>query len=163
MKRHRHPRNPLAGLLLVFSLLSCGTAAADGGLLSEVRNKALHGAPHATDPRNALQDRRETRNNVRNIPDTRSGGSHGGHRDDVRAYQVDHGPGPYLWNRHSEARHSPYRLERRHVDRHYYRYEPRGAYVVHDDDDDRLLFGILLGGLFGYAVGNAQPGYIYGQ
>jgi len=56
----------------------------------------------------------------------------------------------------------------RHNDRHYghkgyyrdYRHGYKGHYKHHDDDDgEKLLIGLLVGGLVGYAIGNQPPSY----
>ncbi|MCG6864678.1 MAG: hypothetical protein LJE58_04535 [Thiogranum sp.] len=39
----------------------------------------------------------------------------------------------------------------------YYRYYPAPNYRRHNsDDDEKLIYGLLVGGLFGYVIGNAQ-------
>lgn len=39
----------------------------------------------------------------------------------------------------------------------YYRYAPQPHYRRHNsDDDEKLIYGLLVGGLFGYVIGNAQ-------
>ena len=39
----------------------------------------------------------------------------------------------------------------------YYRYYPAPNYRRHNsDDDENLIYGLLVGGLFGYVIGNAQ-------
>jgi hypothetical protein len=42
------------------------------------------------------------------------------------------------------------------VQQHYH-YAPQPYYRRHDsDDDEKLIYGLLVGGLFGYVIGNAQ-------
>jgi hypothetical protein len=65
-----------------------------------------------------------------------------------------------------------YKQDRRHYkqDRHHYKQQKKHYYNRHnyayrydDDNDEKLLIGLVLGGLIGYAINNAYDPDIYGD
>ena len=85
------------------------------------------------------------------------GGRHYQDRQDYGHYR-DHGHRGHGWDRHHK-RHPGYRGKiHHHGPRHarhvtnYYRYED-------DSDDDKLLIGLAIGGLIGYAINQVAGGY----
>ena len=83
------------------------------------------------------------------------------YRDRHRGYHGD-------YNRHNKGygKHKGY--SKRHYRNHGHygrRYYDRGAsyysYHDNDDDDEKLLYGLLFGGVLGYVIGQSQPDYVY--
>lgn len=135
--------------------LSGGTAAwADGGLMSELRDKAMHDRSHGSDRRYEQRDR-DRRGDYRGHE--RRGDDHYGQHTRDRHWD-DRGRGHDRHERRDGHK-------ERYVTRYRDRYVTHHRYYDHDDDGQDLLIGLLLGGLFGYAVGNAEPayGYDYGR
>jgi hypothetical protein len=74
------------------------------------------------------------------------------------AAMADRRHGDRDYDGHHNDRHYSYRKYDRHYDRNYYRgYGDRHVTRVYKDhDDDDLLIGLLVGGVLGYAINNAQ-------
>ena len=147
----------IAGLL-AFSLSGASTAWADGGLMGELRNKALYGQPPASDRRHENRDHQGgSYEDPRRRPDNR--------QRDYRAGDDDRYRDRYRNAYRPERRDYAPRRDERYVKRYYDHYVTGNRYHGHGDDGKELVLGLLLGGLFGYAVGNAQPvyGYDYGR
>ncbi len=61
----------------------------------------------------------------------------------------------HKWVHKQDRHHYKHHKKQRHYNRHNY------AYRYDDDDDEKLLIGLVLGGLIGYAINNAYDPDIY--
>jgi Ni/Co efflux regulator RcnB len=138
MKMYRTVPSLLAAVLAI-SLAGPGVALADDNR----RNYDRHDY-------GSHQDRQHSRHNSR---------EHHGDRHNYKrrhAYADKHDRRHYKQGRrhYKQDRHH-YKHDRHHYNRHNY------AYRYDDDDDEKLLIGLVLGGLIGYAINNAYDPDIY--
>ena len=61
----------------------------------------------------------------------------------------------YAYNNKHDRHHYKHHKKHQHYNRHNY------AYRYDDDDDEKLLIGLVLGGLIGYAINNAYDSDAY--
>ena len=134
MKMHRTVPSLLAAVLAIF-LAGSGVAVADDGRRYHDRHDY-----------GSHQDRQHSRYS--------SGDHHGDrhHHKRRHAYADKH-----------DRRH--YKHDRRHYKQHKKHYYNRHNYAhrYDDDDDEKLLIGLVLGGLIGYAINNAYDSGIYDE
>ena len=160
MKTHRISRTIVATMVAV-SLAGSGSAWADrkdgqrayGKVQSGHQDKRSYG--HA---RGGHQDKRSYGHARGGHQDKRGiGHAKGGHQDKYYAY-----------NKHKKNKYKKNKYKPHHYNGSAKRYDYRGhggrSYYYNDDDDndDNLLFGLLLGGLVGYAINSAQQDNSYG-
>lgn len=138
MKMHIKVPSLLAAVLAI-SLAGSGAALADDNR----RNYDRHDY-------GSHQDRQHSRHNSRD------------HYGDRHNYKRHHAYADKHDRRHYKHDRRHYKHDRHHYKhgrRHYNRYNY--AYGYDDDDDEKLLIGLVLGGLIGYAINNAYDPDIY--
>ena len=169
MKTHRISRTIVATMVAV-SLAGSGNAWADrkdgqrayGKVQSGHQDKRSYG-----NKQGGRQDKRSYGNSRGGHQDKRSyGNSRGGHQD-KRSHGNSRGGHQgkyYAYNKHKKNKYKPhhYKGNTRHYDNRGYGGRSYYYYDDDDDNDDNLLFGLLFGGLVGYAISNAQQDNTYG-
>jgi hypothetical protein len=146
--KKRNTRFTLTAGLLAALLCSVTTASwAGDGLMRELSHKAMRGQSYSQDRHHERRDHDRKSYKQRE------------HRKEHRRHDRDHRRYAYDDHRHKYYGKHHRKEHKRHVTRYY------DTYVTHHhsyrDNDDDVLLGLVLGGLVGYAIGNAEPAYIY--